>query len=56
MFSLVSSGRVTPPVIYEKVYSLETIPDGLRALENRETWGKAIVRIRDEMPVTKAKL
>lgn len=56
VFDLVSSGRVLPPVIYKNVYSLETIPDGLRALENRETFGKAIVRIRDEKPVEKAKL
>jgi len=56
VFDLVSAGRVLPPVIYKNVYSLETIPDGLRALENRETWGKAIVRIRDEKPVEKAKL
>ncbi|KAJ7072303.1 NAD(P)-binding protein [Mycena amicta] len=57
ILDLVSSGRVSAPVVYEKIYSLETIPEGLRALENRETWGKAIVRIKEEtVQPSKAKL
>ncbi len=51
--SLISSGRVKP-VIYTKVYSLENLADGLQALEQRKTWGKVAVRVRDDK--TKAKL
>ncbi|KAJ3553248.1 hypothetical protein NM688_g3715 [Phlebia brevispora] len=45
ILDLLSSGRVQP-VIYSDVYPLENLTDGLRALETRKTWGKAIVRIR----------
>lgn len=51
--SLISSGRVKP-VIYTKVYPLENLADGLQALEQRKTWGKVAVRVRDEK--AKAKL
>jgi hypothetical protein len=27
---------------------IESVPKGLEALEKRETWGKAIVRVKDE--------
>jgi len=37
------------------VYPLERLADGLVALENRKTWGKVIVRIKDE-PTPTAKL
>ncbi|KAJ7703164.1 hypothetical protein B0H17DRAFT_1042006 [Mycena rosella] len=53
---LLVSGRVSPPVCYKKVYPLEKIADALGALENRQTWGKVIVRVKEEVPVTKAKL
>ncbi|KAG7449512.1 alcohol dehydrogenase [Guyanagaster necrorhizus] len=53
VLDLLSSGRVSP-VNYTEVYTLETIRDGLAALENRKTWGKAIVRVKDE--TEKAKL
>lgn len=53
VLDLLASGRVNP-VNYTKVYTLETIRDGLAALENRKTWGKAIVRVKDE--TGKAKL
>ncbi|KAF9650899.1 alcohol dehydrogenase [Thelephora ganbajun] len=54
VISMLQSGKVTP-VIFPEVYPLERLADGLVALENRKTWGKAIVRIRDE-PVPTAKL
>lgn len=47
-FSLFSSGRAKP-VNYTEVYPLEKLSDGLDALERRETWGKAIVRVKDEI-------
>ena len=50
---MLQSGKVTP-VIYPEVYPLERLSDGLVALENRRTWGKAVVRVKDEpAPVTK---
>jgi hypothetical protein len=42
------------PIAYSEVFQgLEGIPKGLRAIENRETWGKVIVRLRDEDPSAK---
>ena len=35
---------------------LERLADGLGALEKRKTWGKVIVRIRDEQSGARAKL
>ncbi|KAG6874483.1 hypothetical protein C0995_010393 [Termitomyces sp. Mi166 len=45
--SLFASGKAVP-VMYNRVYTLETLSEGLAAIERRETWGKAIARIRDE--------
>lgn len=53
--SLLSSGKVKP-VIYSTVYPLASAMDGLGALERRETWGKAVVRVRDEEHKTTARL
>ncbi|KAJ7497326.1 hypothetical protein FB451DRAFT_1211012 [Mycena latifolia] len=55
---LLASGRIPPPgpVVYKKVYSLDSLADGLGALENRQTWGKVIIRVKDEVPAEKAKL
>jgi len=44
------------PVIYKEVFPLEELPKALVALERRETWGKAIVRIKDECGRDVAKL
>jgi len=56
LISLLESGRVTPAT-YDQVYSLETLTDGLAALEKRQTWGKAVVRVREEDNINvKAKL
>ena len=46
-YSLFASGRVKP-VIFPEVYPLERVADGLAALERRETWGKAVVRVKVE--------
>lgn len=53
--SLFASSRVQP-VTYTQVYPLERLADGLRALERRETWGKAIIRVTEEKADEKAKL
>ena len=52
--SMLQSRKVTP-VVYPEIYSLERLSDGLVALEDRRTWGKAVVRVRDE-PAPPAKL
>ncbi|KAF7288666.1 hypothetical protein HMN09_01372600 [Mycena chlorophos] len=54
ILDLLASGRVSAPVVYERIYSLETLSEGLHALETRGTYGKAVVRIKAEP--TKAKL
>jgi len=51
---MLQSGKATP-VVYSEVYPLERLADGLVALESRKTWGKAIVRVKDE-PAPAAKL
>ncbi|KAJ6499270.1 NAD(P)-binding protein [Mycena sanguinolenta] len=54
---LLTSGRVTPPAVYKDTYSLDNLADGLHALETRKTWGKAVVKVKEEEPrVEKAKL
>jgi len=47
LFNLFSSGRVKP-IMYTEVFPLEQLARGLCALERRETWGKVILRIKDE--------
>ncbi|RDB16964.1 Quinone oxidoreductase-like protein 2 [Hypsizygus marmoreus] len=47
LLDLFASGRVQP-VTYAEVFPLEKLSDGLGAIERRETWGKAIVRVREE--------
>jgi NADPH2:quinone reductase len=37
------------PIIYPQIYyGLESVADGLKAIENRETWGKAVLRIKHQ--------
>jgi NADPH2:quinone reductase len=43
------------PVVYDKVFTLDTLVEGLADLEKRKTWGKVICRIREEGG-TKAKI
>lgn len=51
-----ASGRLKP-VVYDEVWSLEDTAEGLSALEKRKTWGKAVVRIKnEEEATTRAKL
>jgi NADPH2:quinone reductase len=48
ILELVRQGRLRP-VIYDKLYDgLEALPEGLRALSARETWGKAVLRVKKE--------
>ncbi|KAG5651873.1 hypothetical protein H0H81_007093 [Sphagnurus paluster] len=47
LLELFASGKAKP-VTYSQIYSLEKLSEGLAALERRETWGKAIARVRDE--------
>ncbi|KAF8190338.1 hypothetical protein K438DRAFT_1831887 [Mycena galopus ATCC 62051] len=56
-FELLTSGRVSPPVVYKETYSLDNLGAGLQALQTRKTWGKVIVKVKEEEPeVEKAKL
>ncbi|KAH8107869.1 NAD(P)-binding protein [Cristinia sonorae] len=55
LLKLLGSGRASP-VTYTNVYPLERYADGLKELEERKTWGKAVVRIREDDTATKAKL
>ncbi|KAF9566754.1 alcohol dehydrogenase [Agrocybe pediades] len=48
ILSMIGSGRVKP-VIFSEVYKLDRIVDGLAAIETRKTWGKAVVRVREEV-------
>jgi len=53
LLELFGSGRLKP-VVYSGKYTLETLTQGLQDLENRKTWGKAVVRVRE--PAVKGKL
>ncbi|KAH8119400.1 alcohol dehydrogenase [Phellopilus nigrolimitatus] len=56
LLKLFESERVKP-VVYSEVYPLENLVDGLRALEERRTWGKAVIRVREDAESTvRAKL
>ncbi|KAI3618917.1 alcohol zinc-containing [Moniliophthora roreri] len=55
ILQLFKSKRVKP-IVYSKVYSFDRLHDALSALENRETWGKAIVRMREDDSGTRPKL
>ncbi|KAJ3724513.1 hypothetical protein C8R42DRAFT_662051 [Lentinula raphanica] len=45
LLELFSSGKAKP-VVYSEVYSLDTLSQGLTALEKRKTYGKVIVNIK----------
>jgi NADPH2:quinone reductase len=55
LFNLFASERVKP-VIYTEIFPLEELSKGLGALERRETWGKAILHIKDERNGNMARL
>jgi NADPH2:quinone reductase len=48
--------RRLTPVLYSKIYTLDTVVDGLRELEERKTWGKVVMRVRDPPATASAKL
>ncbi|EAU91399.2 alcohol dehydrogenase [Coprinopsis cinerea okayama7 len=53
ILNLFASGR-TKPVVYTEVWPLEKLVDGLVALERRETWGKVVIKVReDDTPKTR---
>ena len=39
---------IVSPVTYTKSWTLEELAEGLGALERRETWGKAVIRVRED--------
>lgn len=45
--SLLSEGSFKV-MVYPTIYSLESIPEGLKEIEDRKTWGKAVVKVRNE--------
>ncbi|KAI0930554.1 hypothetical protein AcV5_007236 [Taiwanofungus camphoratus] len=55
LLNLLASSRVKP-VIYPTVFPLEKVSEGLMAIEQRKTWGKVVVRVRDGDRSQKAKL
>lgn len=50
------SSKNTKPVVYTTIYPLEDMAKGLDALANRQTWGKVIVRVKNEGNGNGAKL
>ncbi|KAF8334325.1 NAD(P)-binding protein [Cantharellus anzutake] len=48
LFELWKSKRCTPIAYPQVFHGLEGVSQGLVAVENRETWGKAVVKLRDE--------
>ncbi|EJU04312.1 NADP-binding protein [Dacryopinax primogenitus] len=49
IFKLFESGKLIPAVYDPPYMGLDSVPRALVDLENRKTWGKAVVRVR-EMP------
>ncbi|KIK67400.1 hypothetical protein GYMLUDRAFT_37514 [Collybiopsis luxurians FD-317 M1] len=47
LLDLFSSGRVKP-VVYPEIYPLDRLSEGLTALENRKTYGKVAVTIKND--------
>lgn len=53
LLDLLSQKRLSP-VVYDKQYNgLEEIAGGLDDLEKRRTWGKAVVKLRDDAATAK---
>jgi len=57
LFKLFEEGSVKP-VVFSKIYRLESVAEGLKAIQARETWGKVVASLEDEKggDGTKAKL
>ncbi|KAK1218479.1 hypothetical protein PQX77_018805 [Marasmius sp. AFHP31] len=47
LLEIFGSGKLKP-VVYSEVYPYERLSDALSALEHRKTWGKVIVRVRED--------
>ncbi|KIY73036.1 NAD(P)-binding protein [Cylindrobasidium torrendii FP15055 ss-10] len=47
LLDMLATGKIKP-VNYTQHFTLDTIKDGLAALETRKTWGKAIMEVRKE--------
>lgn len=42
--------KIIKPTVFTRVYDgLEALPEGLKDLQERKTWGKAVVRIRPDV-------
>lgn len=53
LLDLIGEGKLKP-VVYEQVYrGFDGVTQGLNALANRRTWGKAVVRFRAEQQQAK---
>jgi NADPH2:quinone reductase len=55
IMDLIASGRVKP-IIYEEIFPLDKVGQGLDAISARRTWGKPVLRIKEEQHSTVAKL
>jgi NADPH2:quinone reductase len=44
LFVLFESGKIKP-AIYDKVYTLETIPEGMKAINDRLSYAKVIAKV-----------
>lgn len=44
------------PVVYEEIFRLEDVVKGLDAIAARRTWGKPILKVKDENVTDKARL
>ncbi|KAI0259110.1 NAD-P-binding protein [Gloeopeniophorella convolvens] len=47
LLALLASGKLKP-VLFSGEYTLDTLGKGLDDLEHRRTWGKAVVRVREQ--------
>ncbi|KAF9475539.1 NAD(P)-binding protein [Pholiota conissans] len=55
ILSLFATGKVKP-ITYTEIYKFENLTEGLATLEKRQTWGKAVVRVKEEIKEQRAKL
>jgi NADPH:quinone reductase len=48
LLNFISEGKLVP-VVMDPVYEgLSALPEGLTALAERRTWGKAVIRVRPD--------
>ncbi|EJD51077.1 NAD(P)-binding protein [Auricularia subglabra TFB-10046 SS5] len=53
LFELIKAGKISP-VVYEQIFEgLESVPASIEAVVKRQTYGKAIVRVRKEVETPK---